>query len=208
MISLIHPSRARPQQAHTTAKKWIDSAGCPVEHIFSLDLDDGYSKDYQKLDKLIINNNRAVVEAANHAAKQSIGEIITYLSDDFDCFPDWGIRLTEICSKYQGEYLIKVHDGLQQFQAEVLTIPIMSRSLYNRLGYFFHPAYRSMWVDVDLFHTCKNLGVIKEHPELVFFHNHYCNGKAKRDETYNRSDANFETGRAINRQRAREGYPL
>ncbi len=209
LISLLHPSRGRAAQGMATAKRWIESAGVPVEHIFSLDHSDKYAQDYNAMANgiLIKNHNQFVVEATNRAAQIATGNILIYLSDDMDCIDNWGMKITEISHRYTGEFMIKVHDGLQEFRAEVLTIPIMSRALYNRLGYFFHPDYKSMWVDVDLYHTCNRIGAIKFHPEITFQHNHYCNGKAKRDETYNRSDANFETGRAINKQRFRQGYP-
>ena len=213
MITLIHPSRGRPVQAYRTAVKWIQQAGVPVEHILSADSDDLLSA-YMKMfplgnkGQIIVNPNSCVVEAANKAAAVANGDLIIYLSDDFDCFENWGIKLNEIALRYQGEYLIKVHDGLQVFENAVLTIPIMSRELYQRLGYFFHPKYKSMWVDVDLYETCRRRNVIKYHPEILFQHNHYSNsnGKVKKDETYQRSDANWNQGKEILRMRRRENF--
>ncbi len=206
VISLIHPSWGRPVKGYDTAKKWIDQAGVKVEHIFSLDDSDAYAQSYKILDKLIIRNNRSVVQAANRAAEIATGEILIYLSDDFNCFPNWGVTIEAICQHYQGEYLIKVHDGLQRFEAEVLTIPIMSKYLYKSLGYFYHPSYLSMWVDVDLYHTCKNRGVIKNHREVTFEHQHYSVGKMKQDETNRRSDANWNQGKQVLQMRQREGF--
>lgn len=204
MISLLHPSRGRPEKAFITANNWMrEAGGVAVEHIFSLDKDDPLLSGYNPVHKgrIIVNDNDCVVQATNHAAKEAKGDVLIYLSDDFDCFPLWGEQLKNIINLYQGEFMIKVHDGLQDFYAKVLTIPIMSRPLYNKLGYFFHPDYKSMWVDVDLYEVCDRMGVIKPHREIVFQHNHYCNGKSKRDETYNRSDAHFETGRRIYHRR-------
>lgn len=218
MISLIHPSRGRPLKARITADKWIYEAGVPVEHIFSLDLSDPHHKAYSQpkafSGQMLINDNDCVVQAVNHAAKVATGDVLIYLSDDFDCFPNWGKVITEICSRYQGEFMVKVDDGLQKFDNAVLTIPIMSRGLYQRLGYFFHPSYKSMWVDVDLYMTCDRLrpldfnngSVIKLHPEICFQHNHYSNGKTKKDETYARSDANWEQGKQALAKRRDERY--
>lgn len=213
MISLIHPSRGRALQAYRTAVKWIQQSGVPVEHILSLDRDDLIST-YMKMfpvgnkGRVIINPNTCVVEATNKAAEVAHGDLIVYLSDDFDCFENWGVKLNEIASKYQGEYLIKVHDGLQTFENSVLTIPIMSKALYQRLGYFFHPSYKSMWVDVDLFEVCRRMDVIKYHKEILFQHNHYSNsnGKVKKDETYQRSDANWNQGKETLRMRRRANF--
>lgn len=208
MISLLHPSRGRPEKAFVTANNWLrEAGGCAVEHIFSLDNNDLKAGEYKALDRVIQNDNDCVVQAVNHAAKEAKGDVLLYLSDDFDCFPLWGEVLTKVVKQYEGEFMIKVNDGLQDFRAEVLTIPIMSKALYEKLCYFFYPDYKSMWVDVDLFMVCKRLGVIKYHPEITFQHNHYCNGKSPRDETYNRSDRHFETGRQLNQVRQRRGYP-
>lgn len=207
-ISLIHPSRGRPDKAFVTANKWLAYSECATEHIFSLDSDDPFVYQYKAHDKLIVNPNTCVVEAANVAAKASTGDILLYLSDDFDCFPGWGRKIMDIAAKYQGEYLIKVHDGLQDFNNGVLTIPIMSRQLYERLGYIFHPAYKSMWVDVDLYYTCVNINAIKLHKEVVFQHNHYSNGKTKKDDTYSRSDANWNQGKETLAIRKRQRFPI
>ena len=193
-------------KAVMTAEKWITEAGVPVEHIFSLDESDRYHKAYKTIDKLLVNPNDCVVQATNHAAKASTGDVLIYLSDDFDAFHNWGRTITEICSRYSGEYMVKVDDGLQKFDNGVLTIPIMSRALYERLGYFFHPDYKSMWVDVDLFEVCRRMGVIKNHQEVRFQHNHYSNGKTKKDETYTRSDGFWNQGKEVLARRRAERF--
>ena len=207
-ISLIHPSRSRAAKAYTTANKWINEANVATQHIFSIDEDDPQAHLYRGFDMIVKMPNTCVVEAVNHAAESATGDVLLYLSDDFTCYPNWGQDLKKVCERYSGEYMIKVDDCLQPFLQEVLTIPVMSKALYKRLGYFFNPLYKSMWVDVDLYHVCMNLGVIKFHREIKYVHEHYCNGMSKRDETYNRSDAHFETGRIINHNRARQGYPI
>jgi len=89
MISLIHPSRSRPEKAYKTAYDWIDRSGLDYsewEYILSLDTDDPTVLKYDKLigaeyARSIINNNNSVVEATNNAAKESKGDILVYLSD-------------------------------------------------------------------------------------------------------------------------------
>ncbi len=207
-VTLLHPSRSRAAKAFTTANKWLEEANVATQHIFSIDNSDPQADQYRGFDMTVRMDNSCVVEAVNHAAKSAVGDVLIYISDDVLSYPNWGQDIKRICERYTGEYMIKVSDGLQPRNAEVLTFPIMSKALYQRLGYFFHPSYKSMWVDVDLYHTCNNLGVIKHHPEILFEHCHYVNKKAPMDETYRRSDAHFETGRLINANRARQGYPI
>ena len=217
LISLIHPSRGRPVKSFWNSRNWISKAGIPAEQIeliVSMDDDDpenaAYTREYSKADlsttRGISNPNTCVVEAVNHAAAQSTGRILVYLSDDFECPQNWARDIVDL-TKEKTLWMLKVDDCLQKFHAEVLTIPIMDRALYQELGYFFHPAYKSMWVDVDLYFTCKKMGVIIEAQQFKFPHFHYCNGKAQKDETYARSDRHMETGRAIYHERRAHNFP-
>lgn len=208
-ISLIHPSRGRPEKAASTYAHWMDHAKCPelIEHILSLDFDDPRRHEYKRQDKITIDHNTCVVEATNQAAQISTGDILIYLSDDFKCPMDWDLEIRERININIAQ-LLKVHDGLQKFEADVLTIPIMTRQLYERLGYFFHPKYKSMWVDCDLYWVCKNNNWLTFAPDLLFQHEHYSNGMATKDATYQRSDANWNQGKEIYEKRKLEGFKL
>ena len=212
MISLLHPSRSRPQKSFETSREWIQKAGCEVELIVSIDENDpalqGYFDRYEGLVNFLINDNKSVVEATNRAAKISKGNILVYLSDDFKCPDDWG---NLVLKEFEGENrpcLIKVDDCLQRFDVPVLTIPIMNRALYERLGYFWHPGYKSMFVDEDLYWTARKLGALKNCEHLKFPHEHCSIGACENDETYQRSAANWDTGKAFFAKRKQAGFPL
>lgn len=186
--------------------------GHNFEHILSIDDDDPKRLIYLELFpwgyKTVVNNNKSVVEATNFGATYANGDILVYLSDDFDCPNGW-IELIE--KEFEGvtePMMLKVDDCLQRFDVGVLTIPIMNRPLYERLKYFWHPDYKSMHVDVDLFETCKKLGVIKYAPHLKFPHNHYSNGKAPKDQTYTRSEGNWDQGLQVLKRRRAQGFPV
>jgi hypothetical protein len=216
-IRLIHPSRSRPQKAYVTAKKWMGTAGHSelyVRHTLSLDTSDPKVNEYKtffqatKTREILINNNSSVVEATNVAAKNCDDDILIYLSDDFDCPINWAPYIFEGFRGVTEPMLLKVDDCLQPFKVGVVTIPIMNRALYEKLGYFWHPDYLSMHVDVDLYETCKKHGFIKYAPHLKFPHNHYSNGKAPVDETYKRSEANWNQGAEVLKRRRAQGFPI
>jgi len=208
-ITLIHPSRGRAQKSFETSSEWISKAGVETQLIVSCDQDDPALRDYSVLyeQQIIINANTCVVEATNHAAKLAKFDVLVYLSDDFKCFDNWGVEVVKYFEGVTKPLLIKVDDKLQPFNKDVLTIPIMNKALYNELGYFFHPGYKSMFVDQDLYWSAKNMGAIKGCPELVFEHHHYVNGKSKRDETYERSTANWNQGKNLYQQRRAQNFP-
>lgn len=212
-ISLIHPSRGRAQKSFENSRKWVESAGLEVELIVSLDSTDQYLEDYKNFYfnvdcVLLVNDNKSVVEATNYAAAFASGDILIYLSDDFDCPPNWGVL---VLKEFEGEerpLLLKVDDMLQKFEVPVLTIPIMNRKLYDTLKYFWHPEYKSMFVDECLYWTCLKLGAIKNARHLKFEHKHVSVGKAPDDETYRNSARNWEQGKALFAKHKAMGFPV
>ena len=214
-ISLIHPSRKRADKAKETAEYWFKKSGITIrEYILSLDNDD-HSK-YKLPDcmnalwysAILRSNNSSVVEATNHAAKKSTGDILIYLSDDFKCPDNWGNLILKEFEGVTEPMLLKVDDCLQRFDVPVLTIPIMNRALYERLGYFWHPEYKSMFVDEDLYWTARKLGALKFAPHLKFPHEHVSVGKAQDDDTYRNSAKNWDQGKAVFAKRKAAGFPV
>lgn len=208
MISLIHPSRSRPEKAYDTASKWRNTAGCDIEYILSLDESDPLLSKYWVATTTLINDNKSVVEATNHAAKEASGDILIYVSDDFEPFPNWGPVVLKEFANENRPLLVKVDDCLQKFDVPVLTIPIMNRALYEKLGYFWHPEYKSMFCDEDLYWTARKLGAIKTAEHIKFEHKHVSVGKSQDDETYRRSASNWDQGKATFKQRQANGFPV
>jgi hypothetical protein len=213
-FTLIHPSRGRAEQAKRTKQFWIDRASgqYEIEHILSLDESDPQRNKYNLDSIVLINANDCVVQATNHAAKIATGDILIYLSDDFECPNHWDKlivqRLLRANKKGSDNWLIKVDDCLQKYFVPVLTIPIMSKGLYNKLGYFWHPEYKSMFVDEHLYWVCRNNGWILDSEELKFPHIHPANGKAQNDETYQRSANNWNQGKALFAKHKLENFPI
>lgn len=211
-ITLLHPSRGRANKALETFIYWVNqsSGENEIEHILSIDNDDVQKSSYLGTGETLIvcSDNQDVVQATNKAASSSTGDILLYLSDDFKCPKDWDKLIVEKVKNNSGKWLLKVDDCLQKFEVPVLTIPIMSRALYTKLGYFWNPLYKSMFVDEDLYWVCRNNGWIIEAPDLIFPHEHCSIGKAENDETYKRSSANWNQGKEVFRVRKLQGFPI
>jgi hypothetical protein len=211
LISLIHPSRGRPQKSLETSREWIYKAGCEVELLLSVDNDDPSIKEYLRktfANLVVPGDNKSVVGATNRAAKFARANVLVYLSDDFKCPENWGQLILNEFENEDRPLLIKVDDCLQKFNVPVLTIPIMNRALYERLGYFWHPSYKSMFVDEDLYWTAHKLGALKNCEHLKFPHEHCSLGRCENDETYQRSAANWDSGKAFYHERKQAGFPL
>lgn len=212
MISLIHPSRSRAEKSYQNSSDWIYRAGVTdIQLLVSVDKDDPELQKYKTrygLSQLVIGENKSVVDATNGACHSATGDILIYLSDDFKCPDNWGQLILKEFEGVTEPMLIKVHDCLQAFHVPVLTIPIMNRALYEKLGYFWHPDYKSMFVDCDLYETVKRIGALKLCPHLKFPHEHHSIGKAENDETYRASERNWEQGKAVFNKRKAAGFPL
>lgn len=212
MISLIHPSRGRSLKSKINMERWLNRATTPVEWILSIDKSDNYHQylsDYSNLlnrnGRIIVNDNDNVVQATNHAAAVSSGDILVYVSDDFDCPDNWDTLILKEMDLHT-PMILKVDDCLQKFSTNILTIPIMNREMYKKLGYFWHPSYSSMFVDEDLFWTAKKTNSIKNCEHIKFKHLHYSIGACSNDMTYIRSSKNWEQGKRVFQHRKENNF--
>ena len=213
-ISIIHPSRGRPQKAFQTAKKWIENAGCEMEYILSLDDDEptnsigasqyitlfnGHFPQY----KLVSESNRSAIDAINNAAKVATGNILIQIADDFDCPPNWGKQIIE-ATQGKTDWILKTPDGIQKW---IITLPIMDRTYYNRFGYIYFPEYLHMFCDTEL--SCvADLTGRKIESNIQFTHNHYSIGKSVKDEVSDRADKTWSQGEKLFLQRYKENFGL
>jgi hypothetical protein len=211
-ISLLHPSRGRPVKSFMNTSEWLNKASGKhdIEIICAVDIDDPTRREYGNHYKQDCYEfpSKDVVQATNFAAKVATGDILVYLSDDFSAPDNWDELIVREFENENRPLVLKVDDCLQPFHTQILTIPIMNRALYEKLGYFWHPGYKSMFVDCDLYWTALSIGAVKMCPHLKFPHHHYSNGKAQHDETYKRSEANWNQGKEVFAQRKAQKFPI
>lgn len=218
VISLIHPSRSRPQKAFNAAQRWISKAGCQVEYRLSIDDHDPFKGDYLTLFedvnllytdfdleniKVSMLPNRSAIDAINNAAEDAKQNIIVVMSDDFDCPHDWGKKIIE-STKGKTDWIAKTPDGIQSW---LITLPIMDRAYYNRFGYIYHPDYAHMFCDTEL--TCvADLTGRKITLDIPFVHNHYSTGRSQKDEVSIKADATWAQGESLFLSRAKNKFGL
>lgn len=207
-ISIIHPSRSRPELSLKTIYKWISWAVTGPEVIISIDESDPRKMDYieyaSKLDvKLICNDNRSAIDAINQGAKAATGDIFIVVSDDTDCFERWDEAiLKEVEGKT--DWIMKCDDGIQDW---LITMTLMDRTYYNRFGYIYHPDYKHLWADTELTAVADLTGrVIKS--KLLFRHIHPCIKLAPKDELYERNDKTWTQGEKLFNARLKKKFGL
>jgi hypothetical protein len=191
-FSLLHPSRQRLAMAERAIVEWTgnQSGAHAIDYVLSIDDDDdvaGYRALAERRGvRLAVNANRSVVEAANAAARVATGEVLIVVSDDFGCPVGWDAALAAVLGDRR-DAAVLVHDG---GEARILTLPIVGRALYERLGYVYHPAYVSLFCDDDLTQTAAALGCLLDARHLIFPHRHYTTGAVAYDATYAKENSN------------------
>lgn len=214
--------------AYEAFTEWMgkSSGNHSIEYILSLDDDepqlDCYKKQFAEYPiKMLIGKNRSMVDAINTAAEKSTGNVIIVVSDDFGCPDEWDRILGKIelpnVYKYEvtihpelndaPEFAIHINDTITTREQGVMTLPILSRSAYEKLGHIYNPVYFSMFADNELYDVCKMNGWLI-HSDLIFEHRHWVNGKNPRDETYNRENdtAVYNSGQKIYEARRAAGF--
>lgn len=156
-ISLIHPSRGRPQKSFETYSKWNAATKYPdgAHWLCSLDWDDdvgeyvnAYSPNGYPIMSPIISKNKSAVEAINNAAKhwRADGDIFIVVSDDTEPIQNWDIKIRQ---EVEGktDWILKTQDGIQPW---IITMPVMDRAYYNRTGNIYDPSFDHMFCDTWL----------------------------------------------------------
>lgn len=193
MISILHPSRGRPDESFSTILSWNIFANIRdnLEVIISLDSDDPELSKYQERFKskdTIVNKNRSAVDAINNAAKIATGDIFIVVSDDTGCTHSWD---TTILKQTEGktDWILKTQDGIQPW---IITMPIMDRAYYNRTGNIYSPDFEHMFCDTWMT-VMADISGRKITSPLNFPH---LNGSIK-DEVRKRSDATWRQGESM-----------
>lgn len=206
-ISVVHPSRGRPQKARKAYQEWVKNAVNDFEYILSIDHSDPAQGQYYSLfehDCTILQlPNRSIVDAVNNATKETTGDIIVVMSDDFGCPDGWDQIITD-AMPLDLPAVIQVKDTIQD---SIVTLPILNRMMFEKLGWVYFPRYFSMFADNDLTESAKVHGELIK-LDVVFEHRHWVNGKSPNDATYKRENSReaWNIGEKLFNARKRNGF--
>ena len=188
MISLLHATRGRLQQAIACREKWLAAANDPesIEHLFAFDADDEESAPLAEYPHVVASGEGGCVEAWNLAAVKCAGQILVQLSDDWTPPKNWDETVRDRLGDLDQSKVLAVSDGFRS--DKLLTIAILTRARYEAQGWMFYPGYFSMMSDWDFTHSAYRDGVIVEARDVIFSHDHPNVNAAEWDETYARQN--------------------
>lgn len=219
MISVLMPSRGRPEKCLQTFKQWggYTINENRVEWILSLDIDDPSLEKYIDIFpnyfslvktkdrcRILVSRNRSAIDAINNAAKAAVGNIFIVVSDDSECDGDYWHERIEREAGMKQDWIMKVQDGIQPW---IITMPIMDRTYYNRFGYIYHPDYLHLFCDTEL--TCvADITGRKITSKLLFPHKHYSVTHEAPDAINKKNDATWEQGEKLFLERYKRNFDL
>jgi len=154
MISLLCPTRGRPDRAMAFLRSVWDTQHNDNEIVFGLQKDDPRLGDYPKeiTDRAIVFEPSTTVYYWNEMAAWSKGDLLTLIADDVIMqTPGWDTTFEAVRARHpDGMYLITTQDGrgVGHAPAHLPTPhPTITREWHDALGYFTFPGLFHYYAD-------------------------------------------------------------
>lgn len=183
-ILLKLPTRSRPEKAVKMLKLAFDKAKQKnlLSAVVSYDSnDETMTPDVvEQLEaignvKCFSGTSSCKVEAVNRDMdKAEEWDIVVLLSDDMACAYDGWDDLLRTRFDNDLDQCLHFNDGYRK--REIQTLYIAGKKYYERLGYFYHKAYKSLFCDNEQMEVSKMLGKYKYFDEVLFRHEMAMNG--------------------------------
>ena len=199
-ISLLCPTRGRPDRVHTMLESIIITTDNPeyVEVLYYIDNDDNTKEGYlETIDNLVkkhdvhfkkaepyIGEPISISKSWNILAERCSGDVLVMANDDEVWITKgWDSRLNEEIEKFPDDiYCIYFDDGGNH--GKICCFPMVSRTWYETLGYFTPGIFKFIFNDTWIEYIARAIGRLHYIPDVLIEHRHFSFGKSEFDETY------------------------
>jgi hypothetical protein len=203
-------TRARPELFRRTFEKWNVPG---VRFVVSLDEDDPTLARYTAFlaDKpnvrTCVGKSSCKVEAINRDLDGESFGIIVCASDDM--VPQtigWADRIKALMAQQYPDTdgVIHLNDGRRGIGLN--TLSILGKRYYDRFGYLYHPAYRSLWCDDEFTAVSYALDRATYFDEVLIAHDWI--GQHAPDELHKRNERHFHDDAKTYERRRKAGFPV
>ena len=153
MISVVCPSRGRPELAKRMIDSLLRDPGCEIEILLYLNLDDPKLEEYKKIldpRHYEVGVDRSPVYSWNKLAFQAKHDIVFLMGDDAQVVtPNWGAYILSIFDQYDDK-IAMVSPKAENLGKSKCPHFFLHKNWINVLGYFvppyFHHHYIDFWV--------------------------------------------------------------
>lgn len=198
VLSLLCPTRGRPERMHQMAGSALATAADPdrVEILAYVDDVDDKLEAYKAVAgelvrehgaqgriKLLIGPAIGVPRAMNILTQSARGEVICCATDDQQYVSNnWDTRLDEETLRYpDGIYCAWFNDGWESDRW--CTVPMVGRQWIETVGYFLNPVFEHYYADTWVWMMAKKLDRAIYLPDVMCRHFHYKAGTREMDDT-------------------------
>jgi hypothetical protein len=220
MLLIKFPSRSRPDKLCSVYEKYISFARDPskIKTIISLDSDDP-TVTPELTEKLLkihpqtqvcIGPSLGKIGAVNRDMEHA-GEydILLLASDDMvPEFPGYDTILRDNMEHYfpDTDGVLWFNDGFQKHNLN--TLCILGRKYYQRFGYIYHPAYKSLWCDNEFTIVAQSLKKQLYFDNVIIRHVHPIITRTVADSLYQENEKYFEEDRQTFMTRRQKNFDL
>lgn len=179
-VSLLCPTKGRPEQAERLLLSFLNTKQTPSELLFCLQYDDERLDDYKEL--FLKHNFTSFIETTswfpttqlwNILSQKSNADIQVLMGDDVVIeTPGWDKIFIEYSKKYtDGIYCLTPLDGINQPGS--CPHPILSKKWVDTLGYFVPPCFMHRYIDTWIATIAQKLNRFEIIHEVLFDHKKY-----------------------------------
>lgn len=188
MISVLVPTRGRPNSVARLLDSAFETAETEVEFVFYVDVDDDSSVDViQRSGSKIVSGERVVLsEMWNRCWDVARFDVAMHCGDDIVFRTDaWDTRVLETFERYPDRIaLVHGRDGFQHPTRGVATHSFLHRNWVETVGYFVPPYFSSDYNDTWLTEVAEALGRRVYVRQVFTEHMHPAAGKGEWDQTH------------------------
>ncbi len=208
-------SRGRPEALLRTIENFeAHCSGEACAWVISLDEDDvtcvTMQHQLEEKCKLPVIVRYSVSESKVHAMNRDIPDsdwdVVVMLADDCrTTTKDFDQRIREDFAKFAPDFdaVIQYPDS---YQNRIPTHPVIGRKYYDRYGYIWHPAYKSIHCDDELQRVAKRQRKLHKSTMVQFVHEHYRARKRQRDSVDAKNQKAINQDMITYAKRCREGF--
>lgn len=192
MISILCPTRGRPNGALLTRTSAEATAGGDIEVLFGVDSDDPARPEYEGLgiNYRLLAPDGPMGGRWNELARLCSGDVFFLGNDDLHFQThDWDLAVKEATAVYDDEiYVAWPNDGINGERH--CAFPFVSRRFASVVGSFVPECFKFFYHDTWLFDLGRRINRLVYMPDVFIEHLHFTKGKSKYDETYRRNRGN------------------
>ena len=200
VVSILCPTRGRPERCARMIESAFDTAGADIEVRLYVDDDDPRKADYLLYDGkgsptglfergwVVLGPSLGVGKAWNILAKDARGDALMMGNDDFIYeTQDWAKALQAPSLPSDGVFCAHFNDGGPQNGR--CRVPIVGRAWYEALGYFTSEEFNFFYHDTWIEDLANRIGRRYYDGDIMVRHEHATRG-GEVDDTHNRNRDN------------------